>query len=73
MLFAVDVVKEYDSLPKLGLLVVGVQFNRTVDEFCGLGQLIEEEVALSQLIKGHKIFISLLVVVNLLQTHAVPI
>ena len=73
MLFAVDVVKEYDSLPKLGLLVVGVQFYRTVDEFCGLGQLIEEEVALSQLIKGHKIFISLLVVVNLLQTHAVPI
>lgn len=73
MLFAVDVVKEYDSLPKLGLLVVGVQFNRTVDEFCGLGQLIEEEVALGQLIKGHKIFISLLFVVNLLQTHAVPI
>ena len=73
MLFAVDVVKEYDSLPKLGLLVVSVQFNRTDDEFCGLGQLIEEEVALGQLIKGHKIFITLLFVVNLLQTHAVPI
>ncbi len=68
-----DVVEEYDSLPKLGLLVAGVQLDRAVDELCGLGQLVEEEVALGQLVKGHEIFVALLVMVNLLQTHAVPI
>jgi hypothetical protein len=73
LLFAVDVVEEYDSLPKLGLLVAGVQLDRAVDELCGLGQLVEEEVALGQLVKGHEIFVALLVMVNLLQTHAVPI
>ena len=68
-----DIVKEYDTLPKLGLLTAGILLDRAVDELCGLGKFVKEEVTLGQLVKGSEIFVALLIVINLLQTHTVTI